>query len=147
MLNKVEAKALEARLKLSLDAYGVVFDTEKFYRAIGLSPSLVNVISIVKRLLPDENNRVSSFNSDDSDDEYNSEEEEEDDDDEFDMFYIPVERETSCLCPDTLRMCQVYQEKIGRRPTLLSLAQHETLRHSLSRFRCEVGLIGCDCDD
>ena len=146
MLNKVEAKALEARLKLSLDAYGVVFDTEKFHRAIGLSPSLVNVISVVKRLLPDANNRVSSFYSANSDDEYDSDEDD-DADDEFDMFYIPVERETSFLCPSTIRMCQVYQEKMGRRPTLLSLAQEETLRNSLRRFRCEVGLIGCDCDD
>jgi hypothetical protein len=145
MLNKVEAKALEARLKLSLDAYGVVFDVEKFHRAIGLSPSLVNVISIVKRLLPDANNRVSSFYSINSDDECESDEED-DDDDYFDMFYIPVERETTALCPDTLRICQEFQDKMGRRPTLLSLAQQESWRNSIRRLRCEVGLVGCDCD-
>lgn len=143
MLNKVEAKALEARLKLSLDAYGVVFDVEKFHRAIGLSPSLCSVIAIVKRLLPDENNRVSSFYSADSDDEYDFEDEE-DEDDFFDMFYIPIEKETNVLAPDTLRICEKFHQKMGRRPTLLSLAQQNSV-DSIRRLRCEVGLLDDAC--
>jgi hypothetical protein len=143
MLNKVEAKALEARLKLSLDAYGVVFDVEKFHRAIGLSPSLCSVIAIVKRLLPDENNRLSSFYSVDSeDDEYDSDDDE-DEDDFFDMFYIPVEKETKVLAPDTLRICGKFHEKMGRRPTLLSLAQQNA--DSISRLRCEMISFNAAC--
>ena len=124
----------------------MVFDVEKFHRAIGLSPSLFNVITIVKRLLPDENNRLSSFYSVVSDDEGDDNE---DDDDYFDMFYIPVERETQVLCPDTLIMCQEYSQKMGRRPTLLSLAhqQDSMFGSSLRRLRCEVGLGGCDCEE
>ena len=125
----------------------MVFDVEKFHRAIGLSPSLFNVITIVKRLLPDENNRLSSFYSVVSDDEGDGNED--DDDDYFDMFYIPVERETQVLCPDTLIMCQEYSQKMGRRPTLLSLAhqQDSMFGSSLRRLRCEVGLGGCDCEE
>lgn len=147
-LNREEAEALKRRLKISLDAYGVVFDVEKFHRAIGLSPSLFNVITIVKRLLPDENNRLSSFYSVVSDDEGDIDDEEEQDDDYFDMFYIPVERETQVLCPDTLIMCEEYSQKMGRRPTLLSLArqQESSWRSSLRRLRCEVGMVGCDCE-
>eukprot|EP00956_Cyclotella_meneghiniana_P011053 scaffold15468_cov87-Cyclotella_meneghiniana.AAC.4 len=136
MLNKVEAKALEARLKLSLDAYGVVFDVEKFHRAIGLSPSLCSVIAIVKRLLPDENNRLSSFYSVDSEDDECDSDDDEDEDDFFDMFYIPVEKETKVLAPDTLRICGKFHEKMGRRPTLLSLAQQNA--DSIRRLRCEM---------
>ena len=147
MLNKVEAKTLESNLKLSLDAYGIVFDTDKFYRAIGLSPSLVNVLTIVKRLLPDETDEFSSFYSIGSDDDEYSESDEDHEDDAYDMFYIPVERESRMLCPDTLRLCNEYFHKKGRRPTLISLAPTESWRRSLRRLRCDVGLGGCDCDD
>ncbi|KAL3804490.1 hypothetical protein HJC23_002529 [Cyclotella cryptica] len=147
MLNKVEAKTLEFNLKLSLDAYGIVFDTDKFYRAIGLSPSLVNVITIVKRLLPDQTDELSSSNSIGTEDEEDTDSDEDNKDDAYDMFYIPVERESRMLCPDTLRLCNEYFHKMGRRPTLMSLAPTESWRRSLRRLRCDVGLGGCDCDE
>lgn len=147
LLNKDEAKTLESNLKLSLDAYGIVFDTDKFYRAIGLSPSLVNVLTIVKRLLPNESGGISSFDSVGSDDEEDTDSDEDRKDDTYDMFYIPVEKESRMLCPDTLRLCNEYFYKKGRRPTLISLAPTESWRRSLRRLRCDVGLVGCDCED
>lgn len=97
MISKKEAEILETRLALSLQVYGIVFDRQKFHRAVGLSPSLCGVMTIVKRLIPDESDRVSSFYdtvcSDSSDDEsqierFLSGREEED---VYDMFYVPVE--------------------------------------------------------
>lgn len=86
VLSRHEASVLETRLSISMHLYGIVFDTEKFRRAVGLSPSLPGVMAIVKRLLPDENNRLSSFYSVVS-------EEESDIDDVYDMFQLTLEEE------------------------------------------------------
>jgi hypothetical protein len=90
MLNRRERTALATSLELSLGAYGIVFDVEKFHRAIGLSPSLMNTMTIVKRLIPDKDNRLSSFYSAMSDsisESHTSEQE-----NLFDLFYIPIRR-------------------------------------------------------
>ena len=130
-------------LQISMDAYGIIFDTEKFNMAVGLSPSVVNVLTIVKRLLPDENDGASSFYSVESDDDESSTSEE---DDVYDMFYYPVERETTMMCPDTLRMCEEYSKIHHKSPKLMSLETRGSWRRSLRQLRCECGMIE-DCSD
>ena len=67
---------------------------DRFHRAIGLSPSLFSVVTIVKRLIPDENNELSSFYSAVSDTitETDLSEYDEVDDSSFDMFYMLLRR-------------------------------------------------------
>ena len=128
IISKSEAKLLEFKITVSLKIYGITFDKEKFQRAIGLSPSLCGVMTIVKRLLPDKNNRLSSFYSVVSD--YSSSDEEgsssfgydEGEDDDYDMFYIDVEEQSNRGDVDTLSICKDYFQKKGRRPKLMSLS-------------------------
>ena len=134
MISKKEADFLATRLSFSMEIYGIVFDTEKFYRAVGLSPSLCGVMTIVKHLLPDENDRVSTFYSFDSED---SEQEEEDDDDVYDMFYVPVEGEFNKGCADSIRLCKEYMAKKGERPTLMSMSP--SFSKSTKGLRCTCG--------
>jgi len=91
IISKTEGNILAKRLSLSLNIYGIVFDEQKFHRAIGLSPSLPGVMAIVKRLLPDEHDRLSSFYYVDRDsaDEVGVDEKE----DVYDMFYFPLKEE------------------------------------------------------
>mmetsp|Transcript_40875 Transcript_40875/g.87055 ORF Transcript_40875/g.87055 Transcript_40875/m.87055 type:complete len:344 (+) Transcript_40875:3-1034(+) len=78
-IDRSEAKTLALRIRLSLQEYGVVFDTEKFLKAIGDDPTVQKVIGIVQKLLP--SNKEKKENDDGSD----SEDEE---DDMYDMFYM-----------------------------------------------------------
>mmetsp|Transcript_32805 Transcript_32805/g.69864 ORF Transcript_32805/g.69864 Transcript_32805/m.69864 type:complete len:267 (+) Transcript_32805:2-802(+) len=99
-LSRREAGILETRLSYSLQIYGIVFDANKFRRAVGLSPSLCGVMTIVKRLLPDEHGRLSSFYDDDDGDEEEEEEyatEGAADDGLYDMFYLTIHGSTTTL--------------------------------------------------
>lgn len=120
VINKREANILATRLFLSLDVYGIVFDEQKFHRAVGLSPSLPGVMKIVKRLLPDENDRLSSFyNSSHSDSE---DEDDESDDDVYDMFYVPMESEFNRGNSRSIKLCKEFIATKGERPHLMSLS-------------------------
>jgi len=79
-INKSEAKTLALRIRLSLQEYGVEFDSEKFLKAIGDDATVQGVIAIVQKLLPNEKGDDDSYDSD-----YDSDEEE---DDIYDMFYM-----------------------------------------------------------
>ena len=82
-IDKTEAKTLALRIRLSLQEYGVDFDSDKFLKAIGSNPSVPGVIAIVQKLLPAEKRGEASDESSDS--------EAEDDDSEedlYDMFYM-----------------------------------------------------------
>ena len=136
-LSRKEANILATRLALQLEVYGIVFDADKFHRAVGLSPSLGGALKIVKRLLPDEDGRTSSFYSSGSD----SDDEESTEDDVYDMFYLPVEQQYNKGCADSIRLCKEYVAQRGRRPSLISIAP--SLRESLKGLRCSVGLGGC----
>lgn len=137
MIDKREATILAKRLSLGLEIYGIVFDTDKFFRAVGLSPSICGVLTIVRRLLPDEDNRLSSFYSAHSDDdeapvdEYDSEGR--DADDVFDMFYQPVEHRFDKGDAVCIQLCKEYVATKGERPTLISIAQD-----SLRGLRCSI---------
>lgn len=120
-LCRKEAELLETRLQFSLNIYGIVFDVEKFRRAVALSPSLMGVVTIVRRLLPDENDRVSSFWDIDTDEE-EDEEESDEEDGVYDMFYVPVEDEFRRGNSDSIRLASEYFERTGERPTLMSLS-------------------------
>jgi len=142
-LSRKEATILERRLSYNLhDMHGISFDAEKFHRAVGLSPSLFGVMRIVKRLLPDENNRLSSFydiNSDDDEDTILTgfEDDDSSEDDVYDMFYVNVEDEFSRGCTDSIQMAKEYVERRGGvRPTLMSLSPSMT--SSVRGFRQSV---------
>lgn len=81
-IDKSEAKTLALRIRLSLQEYGVVFDIEKFLKAIGDGPTVQSVIGIVQKLLP------SNKEEEDGDD---SDSDEESDDEMYDMFYMAEE--------------------------------------------------------
>ena len=104
MLNRKEAAVLATSLQVGLGAYGIVFDVNKFHRAIGLSPSLFSAVAIVKRLIPDRDNRLSSFYSAMSDTiaETTTSELEHEEDTLFDMFYIPIRRAFEGSLADTI---------------------------------------------
>ena len=138
IISKKEANILETRLFISLQIYGVLFDAVKFHRAVGLSPSLCGVMTIVKRLLPDENNRLSSFYSVDSDADDESEVEEEDD--VYDMYYVPVEEPINRGCTDSMRLCKEYLVRKGEKPKLMSIST--ALRNSVKGLRSSV--MSCD---
>lgn len=88
-IDKSEAKTLALRIRLSLQEYGVQFDSDKFLKAIGSNPSVPGVIAIVQKLLPKAESAVDDGSSVGSgtDDEYDSEDDD-DDDDIYDMFYM-----------------------------------------------------------
>lgn len=78
-IDKTEAKTLALRIRLSLQEYGVEFDSEKFLKAIGDDPTVQSVIGIVQKLLP-------APEGDDDDSE--SEDEDGEEDELYDMFYM-----------------------------------------------------------
>jgi len=138
-----EATHLERRLSYHLhDIYGISFDAEKFYRAVGLGPSLYGVMRIVKRLLPDKNNRLSSFYDIDSDDDEETiltgfEEDDSSEDDMYDMFYVNVDDEFNKGCTDSIQMAKEYVERRGgERPSLMSLTP--SMRKGVRGFRLTV---------
>jgi len=133
VISKKEGNILAKRLSLSLEIYGIVFDEQKFHRAIGLSPSICGVMTIVKRLLPDEHDRLSSFYSVDSD----SDNEEEEKDDVYDMFYVPVEEQFGRGCADSILLCKEYVAEKGEQPKFMSISP--SLRMSVRGLRCSVG--------
>lgn len=139
IISKREADILAHRLQISLDVYGIVFDAEKFHRAVGLSPSICGVLAIVQRLLPDDEGeyRRSTFYSLDSEDfEDYGDEGQDDDDDVYDMFYVPVEGEFNRGCAESISMCRQYSEVYGERPSLISLAPAQ--RKSMNALRVSV---------
>lgn len=79
-IDRNEAKTLALRIKISLQEYGVTFDSEKFLKVIGGDTTVSEVIGIVRKLLPCEKNDDDESDSDDSDDD--------DDDDDYDLFYM-----------------------------------------------------------
>ena len=135
IISKKGADLLATRLAFSLEICGTAFDKEKFHRAVGLSPSLCGVMTIVKHLLPDENDRRSTFCSLESDD---SEEEEEDD--VCDMFCVPVEEEFNGGCADSIRLCKEHMAKKGERPTSMSVSP--SFARSVKGLRCTVSSCG-----
>lgn len=95
-IDKSEAKTLALRIRLSLQEYGVQFDSDKFLKAIGSNPSVPGVIAIVQKLLPKAESAVDDGSSVGSgtDDEYDSE----DDDDIYDMFYMADDDVRASAC-------------------------------------------------
>lgn len=53
-IDKQEAKQLALKIRLQLQEYDVDFDSDKFLKVIGKDPSVPGVISIVQKLLPDD---------------------------------------------------------------------------------------------
>ena len=132
IINKKEAQVLAVRLEISLQIYGIVFDTQKFLQVVGLSPSLPSVMRIVKRLLPDEGEdqqhleRHSMFGaSRHSGSKYSSIDSEMTDygeeDELLDMFYLPIQDEAKKGCADAIAGAQEYETRTGRRATLISI--------------------------
>lgn len=74
-ISRQEAKALSLQIQIQLETYGVEFDSEKFIKVVGMNPTLSKVISIVQKLMPNEN-------------EEENKDEDGLDDDDYDMFYI-----------------------------------------------------------
>ncbi|KAL7548014.1 hypothetical protein ACHAWF_011288 [Thalassiosira exigua] len=87
-IDRSEAKTLALRIRLSLQEYGVVFDSEKFLKAIGENATVQGVIAIVQKLLPSEKPKKETHDGDsDSDSDFDSDSDS-DDDSVFDMFYM-----------------------------------------------------------
>ena len=141
MISKKEADILETRLLMSMQIYGIVFDTEKFHRAVGLSPSLCGVMTIVKRLLPDEDDKVSTFyDTVVSDSEDEDDEDDEGNEDIYDMFYVRTEDQFRKGCAECIQLCKEYRERNGKRPTLMSMSP--SFRKSIKGLRCRLSM--CD---
>ena len=85
-IDKSEAKTLALRIRLSLQEYGVQFDSDKFLKAIGDNPSVPGVIAIVQKLLP----KAETVDDESVDSDYDSDDEgyDSDEDDIYDMFYM-----------------------------------------------------------
>lgn len=86
-IDRSEAKTLALRIRLSLQEYGVEFNSDKFLKAIGSNATVQGVIAIVQKLLPQEERSE----DDDSDMDSVDSDEEEEDDDIYDMFYMAEE--------------------------------------------------------
>lgn len=83
-IDKSEAKTLALRIRMSLQEYGVVFDADKFLKAIGDDATVPGVIAVVQKLLPAEKKRGDGDDTSDTD----SDSESDDEDDVYDMFYM-----------------------------------------------------------
>jgi len=142
VIHKREAEMLAKRLAISLDVYGIVFDTDKFLRVVGLSPSLPGVMRIVKRLLPEDEDarflceRHATFYSlDRTDSEATNFSDDEDhtldcvpegdfsddEDDVLDMFYLRIDQETKKGSAEAICGAIKYRERTGKRPNLMSV--------------------------
>lgn len=105
LLNRKEAAVLATSIQVGLAAYGIVFDVDKFHRAIGLSPTLFSAVAIVKRLIPDKDDKLASFYSDVESiaESYRSEVKQEAEQETlFDMFYMPIRRRFEGSLANTL---------------------------------------------
>ena len=51
-INEKEGKMLALRIRMSLEAYDVVFDSDKFLEAIGGDTTVQAIIDIVQKLMP-----------------------------------------------------------------------------------------------
>eukprot|EP00584_Thalassiosira_punctigera_P006303 CAMPEP_0172530492 /NCGR_PEP_ID=MMETSP1067-20121228/4213_1 /TAXON_ID=265564 ORGANISM="Thalassiosira punctigera, Strain Tpunct2005C2" /NCGR_SAMPLE_ID=MMETSP1067 /ASSEMBLY_ACC=CAM_ASM_000444 /LENGTH=330 /DNA_ID=CAMNT_0013314711 /DNA_START=149 /DNA_END=1141 /DNA_ORIENTATION=+ len=51
-IDRVEAKLLALKITVKLEAYGVVFNEDKFLQAVALTPTLWGVAGTVRKLLP-----------------------------------------------------------------------------------------------
>lgn len=76
-INEKEGKMLALRIRMSLEAYDVVFDSDKFLEAIGGDTTVQAIIDIVQKLMPSD--KEEDDESDDSDS---------DEDEMYDMFYM-----------------------------------------------------------
>lgn len=88
-IDRAEAKTLALRIRLTLQEYGVEFDSDKFLKVIGEDSSVQGVIAIVQKLLPSEKPKkdVDDYDSDEDSDE-------DSEDDLYDMFH---------MCGDNMR--------------------------------------------
>jgi hypothetical protein len=140
-INKKEADVLGKRLSISMEVYGIVFDIQKFHRAVGLSPSICGVLTIVRHLLPDENGRQSTFYSMEStfysidskvsdadfvragkEDAKGGEEKEDEmegEDDICGMFYLPVEEDFHRGDAWAIRLCKEHCARNGELPNMI----------------------------
>jgi len=81
-ISQREGVTLALRIRIALQEYGVLFDSDKFLRAIGGDTTVAAVIAIVQKLLPRERRNA----DDDSDSEDSLE-----DHDMYDMFHMMEE--------------------------------------------------------
>lgn len=52
IIDRVEAKLLALKITVKLEAYGIIFDEEKFLQAVALHPTMMGVAGTVRKLLP-----------------------------------------------------------------------------------------------
>jgi hypothetical protein len=118
MLSRKEAAVLATSIQVDLSAYGVVFDVDTFHRAVGVSPSLVGIVAMVKKLIPDQDGKRSSFYSVNDTIDKSIATVDDKEDGLFDMFYMPVRRAFETMFTDRL-----YSVKDNvQAPTYMSLA-------------------------
>jgi len=88
-IDRSEAKTLALRIRISLQEYGVVFDTQKFLKAIGDEPTVTKVIGMIQKLFPAQKEKK----DDDSDSDSDEDSDDDMDDEVYDMFYMAEEGE------------------------------------------------------
>mmetsp|Transcript_25726 Transcript_25726/g.46611 ORF Transcript_25726/g.46611 Transcript_25726/m.46611 type:complete len:370 (-) Transcript_25726:98-1207(-) len=88
-IDRSEAKTLALRIRISLQEYGVVFDTQKFLKAIGDEPTVTKVIGMIQKLFPAQKEKK----DDDSDSDSDEDSDDDMDDEVYDMFYMAEEEE------------------------------------------------------
>lgn len=143
-LNNKERDILGKRLSISMELYGIVFDIDKFLLAVERHPSISGALTIVRHLLPiDDNDKkrllVSSFRDSininfDNVDNANSKSME---DDVYDMFYTPISDDVHRGDAHSIGMCKEYHARNnGQLPLLISISP--TMSNSILGLRCSV---------
>jgi len=81
-IDSKEAKMIGLKIRLHLQEYGVVFDSDKFVRAVGDDATVPGVIAMIQKIMPASKEAMESKGEEsDSDDDS-------DDDSVFDMFHL-----------------------------------------------------------
>jgi hypothetical protein len=130
-----------------MELYGIVFDVDKFLLAVERHPSISGALTIVRHLLPNDNNDekrlLMSFRdsikpnvkSVDNVDNRRIE------DDVYDMFYTPISDDVHRGDAHSIGMCKEYHARNnGQLPLLISISP--TRSNNILGLRCSVSSCG-----
>jgi len=86
-IDSKEAKMIALKIRLHLQEYGVVFDSDKFVRAIGDDATVPGVIAMIQRIMPASKEAMAA-KGEESDSDSEGSDSDSDDDSVFDMFHL-----------------------------------------------------------
>lgn len=110
-VDRVEAKLLALKITVKLEAYGIIFDEDKFLQAVALNPTLMGITGTVRKLIPQYDEHIDDMSIEsDKNDVY----------DMFQMAHDEPQRRGSGLSPE-------------RGPPTMSLAKRRSRLAQLAR--------------